>query len=154
MKRFRFTLEAVRVLRQRQEQDALDLYAKALVARQQAADRLGAARERLHEGWRDLRELLNRGCDAAALVRMKDYHRTLEKRRDECILAIGVAERRVGAAFNALMLARQQTEIVETGFQRQKARHERERAYEEQKFLDDLAGRRTASALTWNPTGG
>ncbi|HZQ48080.1 MAG TPA: hypothetical protein VFC07_13770, partial [Verrucomicrobiae bacterium] len=77
--------------------------------------------------------------------------RTLEKRREECDAAVSVAERRVNATFTAMLMARQQREIVDKGLQKQKAVHQREEAREEQKVLDDLGGRRTSSILSWNP---
>ena len=153
MKKFRFTLEAVRVLRQRQEQDAMDQYARTLVARQQALERLEAVQQQLSAGWQELRQALERGCPAAEATRMQEYHRLLEKRRDECLSALGLAERRVNAAFAAMLAARQQREIVDKSFEKQKAQHQRERAQDEQKLLDDLAGRRNASALMWSATG-
>jgi flagellar FliJ protein len=153
MKKFRFTLEAVGILRKRQEQDALDQYGRTLLLRQQAVSQLEMVRQTLAAGWQELRELLSHGCEAAAVSRMQAYHKTLEKRRDECIVALNVAERRVNAAFASLMTARQQREIVDKAFDKQTANHVRERAREEQKFLDDLAGRRGSSVLSWNPTG-
>jgi len=47
MKSFRFTLEAVRTLRQRQEQAAMEQYAQALLARQQAVAKLEALQHEL-----------------------------------------------------------------------------------------------------------
>ena len=44
MKKFRFTLDAVRVVRQREEKEALESYSSALLARQKALDRLEEVR--------------------------------------------------------------------------------------------------------------
>jgi flagellar export protein FliJ len=153
MKPFHFTLESVRVVRQRHEQDAMDQYARTLLSRHQAVERLEAVQQLLKAGWQELRQLLAHGCAAASAARMQDYHRSLEKRRDECVAALGVAERRVNAAFQAMMAARREREIVDKCFTKQKARHQREQVRVEQKFLDDLAGRRSASILSWNPAG-
>jgi flagellar export protein FliJ len=153
MKPFHFTLESVRTVRQRQEQEAMDQYARALLGRRLAVESLEAVQGQLSAGWRELRNLLARGCEAARVAQMQHYHRTLDKRRDECTLALGVAERRVNAAFQAMMAARQQREIVDKCFENQKTRHQREQLRVEQKFLDDLAGRRPAFVLAWNPTG-
>ena len=84
---------------------------------------------------------------------MHEYHRALEKRRDDFITALGVAERRVNVALQAMLVARREREIVDKFFDKQKARHQREQVKAEQKFLDDLAGRRSASILAWNPAG-
>ncbi len=153
MKSFHFTLESVRTLRQRHEQEAMDQYARMLLARRLAMDRLEAVQKQLSAGWQELRQLLARGCEAASVTRIQDYHRSLEKRRDEFVAALGVAERRVNAAFQSMLAARRDREIVDKCFDKQKARHQREQVKAEQKFLDDLAGRRTASVLAWNPAG-
>lgn len=153
MKRFRFTLEAVRTVRQRQEQDAMDQFARTLLARQQAVERLEAVQQRLTAGFHELRHLLSSGCEAATAAQMQAYHRALEKQRDECLAAVGLAERRVNAAFNVMLMARRQREIVDKGREKQQASYQREIAREEQKFQDDLAGRRTSSILAWNATG-
>ena len=152
MKSFHFTLEAVLTLRQRQEQKALELYAQALLARQQALERLEAAQHRLNTAFEELRAQLAAGCTASAAAQAHEYQRSLAKRRDECTLALGAAERRVNAALQGMLAARQQREIVDKCFEKQKSRHGRETARAEQKLLDDLAGRRANSILSWNPT--
>jgi flagellar export protein FliJ len=153
MKPFHFTLESVRTLRQRQEQEAMEHYARTLLARRLAVERLEAVQQQLSAGWQELRQLLARGCEAASAARMNEYHRSLEKRRDDCVMALGVAERRVNASFQAMLAARRGREIVDKCFDKQKVRHQREQVKVEQKFLDDLAGRRSASILAWNPAG-
>ncbi len=154
MKSFRFTLEAVRTLRRRQEQNALEQYAQTLLARQQASDRLQAVERELNAGWREMRELLARGGSAARTAQAHDYHRSLDERRKICARVLGSAELRVNAAFQAVLTARQQREIVDKCFERQKTSHQRGRLMEDQKLLDELSGRRVASILSWNPTQG
>ena len=153
MKRFEFTLEAVRILRRRQEQDAMDAYAKALLARQTAFMRLDQVQQELISGWHQLRALLDQGCQASQAARQQEYHRVIEKRRDELTAALATAERRVNAAFQAMLVARRALEIVDKAFSKQLAHHQREVLRGEQKFLDDLASRRQSSVLTWNPAG-
>lgn len=152
MKPFHFTLEAVRTLRQRQEQNAMEQYAQTLLTRQQTLDRLDAIQRELNEGWQELRGQLARGCTASQAAQAHDYHRALAKRRDEAIVALGLAERRVNAALQKMLTARQQREIVDKCCENQKAAHLREQFRAEQKLLDDLAGRRSPSSLSWNPT--
>ena len=153
MKPFHFTLESVRTVRQRQEQEAMEQYARTLLGRRQAVERLETVQKQLSAGWQELRQLLASGCEAARAAQMQEYHRALEKRRDEGVHALGVAERRVNVAFQFMMAARRQREVVDKFFEKQQAQHQRERARVEQKFLDDLAGRRSASVLAWNPAG-
>jgi flagellar export protein FliJ len=152
MKAFHFTLEAVRTLRQRQEQVAMDQYAQALLARQQAVERLAAVQRELGACAQDLRDKLNAGCSASAAAQAHDYHRALARRRDELAAALGLAERRVNAALQGMLSARQQREIVDKFFDKQKLRHQREVTREEQKFLDDLASRRGNSVFAFNST--
>lgn len=131
----------------------MEQYARTLLSRQQAVERLEAVQQQLTAGWQTLRNLLSNGCAAGKAAQMHDYHRLLEKRLDECVSALGLAERRVNAALQTMITARQQREIVDKCFEKQKNSHEREAARVEQKFLDDLAGRRSASVLSWNPAG-
>jgi flagellar export protein FliJ len=152
MKAFHFTLEAVRTLRQRQEQKAMELYAQALLARRQALERLDAAQNRLDAAFQELRGQLAAGCAASEAAQAHEYHRSLAKRRDECTLALGAAERRVNSALQAMLAARQQREIADKYFDKQKIHHGREVARADQKMLDDLAGRRVNSILSWHPT--
>jgi flagellar export protein FliJ len=152
MKPFHFTLEAVRTVRQRQEQNAMEQYAQALAFRQQALDRLEAVQRELSAGWNDLRDRLAKGCTAVEAAQANDYHRSVVRRRDECAVALGSAERRVNSALQTMLAARQQRELVDKFFTKQKGSHNRELARHEQKMLDDLAGRRNSSVLSWNPT--
>ena len=142
MKPFRFTLEAVRTLRQRQEQLAMEQYAQVLAARQQVLVRLDAIQAELNESWHLWRLQLAQSCPASQAAQAHDYQRALSQRRDQAISDLGVAERRVQAALQAMLAARQQTEIVDKSFENQKARHSREEFRHEQKIMDDLAGRR------------
>src|SRR5579871_163229 len=130
----------------------MEQYAQALAFRQQAVDRLEAAQRELNAGWNDLRDRLARGCTAMEAAQANDYHRSVVKRRDECTLALGNAERRVNSALQAMLAARQQRELVDKFFAKQKERHNRELTRQEQKMLDDLAGRRGNSVLAWNPS--
>ena len=130
----------------------MEQYAQALLVRQQTLDRLDAIQRELNAGWQELRGQLAKGCAASHAAQAHDYHRALGKRRDEAIVALGVAERRVNAALQTMLTARQQREIVDKSCEKQKARHVREQFRTEQKLLDELAGRRTVSTLSWNPT--
>jgi flagellar export protein FliJ len=150
MKPFRFTLEALGTLRRRQEQKAMELYAQTLLVRSQALNALDKAGRELNAFWEDLRGQLSRGCAAEEVARAHDYQRSLVQRRQECAAALETAERRVNAALQGMLQARQQREIVDKCFEKQKTAHQREQARGEQKFLDDLAGRR-GSLFAWKP---
>ena len=124
-------------------------YAQALLARKQALDRLDGIQRELEKGWHELRARLVSGCTASDAARAHVYLRSLEKRRDESALNLEVAERRVNAAMQSMLLARQQREVVDACFDKQKERHSRDAVRQDQKVLDDLASRRIPSILSW-----
>lgn len=152
MKRFQFTLEAVRIVRQRHEQEAMELYARALLARRQAMDRLDAVQRDLNAACQELRSLFASGGAASKAAQAHDYQRTVEKRRDDSAIELSLAERRLNAALQGMLNARRQREIVDKAYERQKSHHQRGQSRREQKLLDDLAGRRANFILSWNPT--
>lgn len=152
MKAFHFTLEAVRTVRERHEQAAMEHYAQALVAREQAAQRLNTAQEKLNAVGREIRALLAGGCTASKAAQAHESHRFLQQRLNECVSALGLAECQVNVALNAMLAARRQREIVDKFYDQQKTRHRRDQLRGEQKVLDDLAGRRPASIFSSNPT--
>lgn len=154
MKTFHFTLEAVRTVRERHEQAAMEQYAHALAAREQAARRVNDTREKLNAVAREIRALLAGNFAASRAAQAQDSHRALQQQLNECVAALGLAECQVNVAQNALLAARRQREIVDKFHDKQKTRHQREQLRGEQKVLDDLAGHRPNSILSWNPTGG
>jgi len=151
MKSLHFTLESLGTLRRRQEQKAMELYTQSLIGRRQAVEELEAVGHELSVCWQEWRGKMVAGCSAADAAHAHAYHLSLIKRRDEWALALETAERRENAALQAMSQARQQREIVDKCFDKQKARHRRDEARDEQKFLDDLAGRRGNSILAWKP---
>lgn len=142
MKAFHFSLEAVRTLRQRQENDALEQYARALMVRQQALTALEAIRERIQANWVEIRRLLAGPWIGSQASQLQDYHCALDRRQQECVAALRVAERGVQAASHAMLQARQQREIVDTYRDKQLASHQRLAVREEQKMIDEFSGRR------------
>lgn len=130
----------------------MEQYAQALLGRQQAVEKLSAIQRELHASWQELRKRMSAGCPASHLSQFNDYHRALKNHHDEANTALGVAERRVNAAMQTMLSARQQREIVDKSREKQKARHLREQFRAEQKVLDDIAGRRGGSSLSWNAT--
>jgi flagellar export protein FliJ len=147
MKAFRFTLEAVRTVRQRRENEALEEYSKSLAARQQVLDAVAIVEEQIARDFEHMRKLLTEGCSASAASQSQTFHLSLEKKRDELLAALGAAERRVNAASRLMLAARQQREIVDIFRDKQVATYQREELREEQKALDEFAGRRS-TALT------
>jgi flagellar export protein FliJ len=142
MKAFRFNLEAVRTLRQRQEHEALENYIRALLARQQALNRLEDIDQRIGYDFAQMRLLLAGGCTAAQAAQAQNYHSSLQKKRDDCAVALGQAERQLNDASQAMLATRQQREMVDVYREKQHALHQRLELREEQKIMDEFAIRR------------
>ena len=140
MKKFRFTLQAVRTLRQRAEQVALEHYAQALLAHRQALDKLEAVQRELQSLWAQWQEKLSGGLPAIQLAQLQAYVRTVQERQQEGEKAVAASLRRVNHQSKELLRARQQREVVERHFEQRKQRYDRELEAAEQKLLDELAG--------------
>src|SRR5580698_7398544 len=113
MKSFRFTLEAVGIVRQRQEQKAMEFYAQTLLAHRRTVEALEEAETELSASWQAWHGQMAAGCPAGEAMQVLAFHRSLTQRRDKCAVAVAAAERRVSAALPAMLLARQQREIVD-----------------------------------------
>jgi flagellar export protein FliJ len=152
MKAFRFTLQAVRTLRQRQEQLAMEDYAAALRSQQQAEARLAETQQELASGQHQSRNLLADGAAAAQIVQLQVYCRFLEVRgrdREEALNQARTATRQV---WQRLLEARRRREVVDKFYDRQREQYARAGQREEQKNLDDLSGRRPRT-ITASPVG-
>lgn len=147
MKSFRFSLQAVLTLRQRQERFALEAYAAALLVCHQAVSRMKAVELELSTSWSDLRCKQDAGCSAAVMSQASEYSRTLSRRRDEAGVALMAAERGMNVSLKSLLEARKQREIVDACHDKQKLAHQREQVRQENRLLDDLAGRRFTPLL-------
>ena len=153
MKKFRFTLQALRTLRQREEQLALEQYALAIAARRLAADRLNTAQQHCEAGWQARRQRLASGISAGDLAHMQAHCLTLEELKKECDAALQQTQLIVDEKWEKLIAARQAREAVDKYFARQRLRYDRAWQREEQKTLDDIGQRRVplAVVVTANP---
>ncbi|HTA29966.1 MAG TPA: flagellar export protein FliJ [Candidatus Cybelea sp.] len=145
MRAFRFTLEAVRILRQRQEHEALEDYIRALLVRQQALNSLEAIDQCIGRDFAEMRILLAGSCTAAQAAQAQNFHVALEQKREECATALGEAERLVNGASKAMLTARRQREMVDVFREKQQALHQRLELREEQKIMDEFAIRRVTA---------
>ena len=146
MKAFRFTLEAVRTVRQRQEHEALEDYIRALLARQTALNTVESIDRSIGRHFAEMRQLLAQGCTASQASQAQEYHRALELKRHGSALALAQAERRVNEASQAVLAARRQREMVEVYRDKQLALHQRLEMREEQKAMDEFATRRVTGS--------
>lgn len=131
----------------------MELYSQALLARQRALARFHKAQRELELALNESRLILEKGCTASDAARSSEYQQSLGRLRDESSLALGMAERGVNNAMRAMLLARQQREVVDKCFDRQKSKFQREESRGEQKLMDEFAGRRGAFGLAMNQTG-
>ena len=154
MKPFKFTLEAVRTLRNRQEKNALEQYGKAVQAREQALAFLWKTREEMEKIFQERLDLSD-GAPASTLAHLEKWTGEVAAREKECLQNVQLASLRVETTWQDLMLARQEREIVEKYLDRQRERYDRALDREEQKTLDELASRQGAlnpltPAFAWN----
>ena len=149
MKPFRFTLESVLIVRERQESEAKENYARELVAQRQAMAALRDAERELDEAFSEHRRRLVEGAPVVCLLQQQLYCAHLESNRKTAANAMAAAEDKVKQAVQAMVFARQQREVVEKFRGNQRAEYDRQMTMEEQKMLDELAGRRLDPALSW-----
>jgi hypothetical protein len=94
------------------EQQPLQEYVRALLARQQALDLLETTHQQIKQIWTVMRKLLDgagaasRAARAALATQTQSSYCSLEKRREACIAALHQAERRANAAWHAMLAAR------------------------------------------------
>lgn len=141
MKPFRFTLQAVRTVREREAQQALHEYVALLRALEDAKSRLRAAEEDLADGWDEFRRAAQANASAAELTRVQDWCELLLQRRREADAALKTARFKAHKALARYLAAHQACAVVEKGYARQRQAHERLRRKHEQKLTDDLAQR-------------
>lgn len=149
MKSFRFNLQSLLTLRQREERTAMERHAQALLARQSAVEDLDAVGRELANVWLRCSTELMDGCRAGDVVRSHQHCQRMEGERLRCQLAVAAAERATDLALHGLLAARQAREMVDQHRGHQRAEHDRALNREEQRFLDDLVTRRVAPGLTW-----
>jgi flagellar export protein FliJ len=147
MKRFRFTLEALRILRQRQEQDALEVYAKALLERQKAQDHLQQLKRQQAELEEETRREMSAGCQVHRLRQRQVFHESLRLGIRAQEQKLSLAEMGVQRAMQALVQAKQRREAVDNAHDRQKTAHGKQALREEAAMLDELAQRQLGESL-------
>jgi flagellar export protein FliJ len=148
MKPFKFSLQSLRTVRQRQEQEALEAYARALLERTQAQRALDRAQQDLNEAQMQWQQQAQQGCCAVEMARFATHCEQLARRRDQEREKLSQAERIVNTRLAATLHARQQREVVDKLQKRQRLAYDHEIARAEQQFLDDLAQRRPEASLT------
>ena len=152
MKRFRFSLQAVQTLRQRQEQVALQQYTETLVTRRAAEDQLRSARNDVTAAWSASREQLSSSVSADAIVQMRNFCRLREERHRHCETQLHEADKALELSWKRLVIARQRREAVEKFYRRQRRTHDYACEREAEKLLDEIAHNRPLNSAAWNLT--
>lgn len=153
MKRFEFKLQAVLTLRQRAEQAALEKYSRAILHRQQAAERVSESEMELSEGRRQWLNALADGCPAVRAAQMLGFCHLLEERKRQCEQTLNLADVELNQASQKMLFARQQREAVEKFLERQRERYDRTLREEERKLIDDLVNRRLPVSFSGSASG-
>lgn len=152
MRRFQSRVTALRDLRQRREEEALQVHSRALQERQTAEDRLQASIGALQRHQLEIQAQLNSGCPAASLARQDGYRLMLEEHCREGRRRVADACAATEASLKAVLLSRREREVVERFCTREREDHQREQLREEQKNLDEMALRRRGVDASFQTT--
>ncbi len=125
MQSFRFTLQAVRTLRLRQEQAALAHYLRAVQTHERDRDELRRTQLEQEAAWMRLRQGLPAGLSARQLSQLHAYSWTVEERRRADEAAGQLSLQLMSQAAQSLRLARRQREVVDKYYDKQKRSHDR-----------------------------
>ncbi|MFM1770093.1 MAG: hypothetical protein RJA22_2622 [Verrucomicrobiota bacterium] len=142
MKSFRFSLQPLQVLRERQEQAALNAYARAVQAQTAAAHALQAARLALEAGWTAQQASVRQAAPAAQLAQAHQHCQVLERRTEACAQTLRAAQGAASQAFTRWTAARQASALLEQCRENQLREYRVQVLRHEQKRLDDLGRRR------------
>jgi len=154
MKPFRFTLEAVRTLRQQAEQRAWLHFARLLRRHLEEQDQLRQAAQEAGAAWREAQRRGAGAMPALELQRLTAYARMAEQRRRNGVEAVAASQRALDEAARLCREARRQCELVETYHRKQKTNYQRAVFVEEQKMLDELAKRNSSLRWSWSGEAG
>jgi len=156
MKAYEFNLEPVQTVRRREEQVALEAYARALVDRTRASDGVRSAERVLASERAEWQRRAGDGCQAGVLAHRASGCQILVRQLEDRIRLLGEAERIVQQRLQDVLRTSQRLEAVNKLEVRGRQAHAAAAAREEQKFLDELAQRRagasTISSLKENPS--
>ena len=107
------TLQALRTLRQRQEQHALQRYGEAIVARQAAFEKLESIKRQRDQSLAFLRDEVIRGANDAQVAQAEAYCLSVESLKQECEAEIASSQGLVDRRWQRLVEARRQREMLD-----------------------------------------
>jgi len=144
MKKFTFSLQAVRSLRERREKSAVEAYGEAMQKRLAILTQLASIRERMEFAYDRVRESQRAPHSSDSLSRLQDWCSTLAAEEATCLDDLEAAERNVATKWNDYLLARRELEIVQRYFNKEKENYDRELNRVEQRELDEMCHRNPA----------
>lgn len=146
MKRFNFSLQPIRVLREQKEQAAQQNYVLALRACEEAAAHVRTAGEELAACWTTLGDKLASGTEATDLLRTRAWCNVLELRLRERTGALEKARLDVDNVWREMLLATRDRETLDRFHDRARRSYDRDVQRAEQKEMDELALRGAGSS--------
>ena len=139
MKSFQFSLAALAVLREQQEQTAQKKYVEALHFCEAAAGRVDTASHELMNCWRDLTGKLSAGVSAVEFLRARAWCNVLELRLKERTAALEQARLKVDAVWQEMLGATRDRESLDRFHDKKRRAYNTQLQRAEQKELDELA---------------
>jgi flagellar export protein FliJ len=139
MKRFKFPLESLRVLRQQKEHAAQLRYARALNVCSHAEQQVKNAAAELDKNWNFLRGELASAIGADKLAQLRTWCTVLEIRWHERKAALLEARRVAEIAFREVLAATRDREGLDRFHDRARLAHDQESLRAEQKNFDEMA---------------
>lgn len=153
MKPFRFTLEPVRVLRERKEREAMERYGQALMEVNRCKKAIADIDHQMLCLQKEFQSQLLKGALSDQIVHQQIFVAHLQECRKKAVAELNESEEKAKQAMQEMMLARQDREIIDKFREKQRAAYDHVINLEEQKLLDELAGRQKDSALSWKTQG-
>jgi flagellar export protein FliJ len=148
MKNFKFSLQALMTLREREEQTALQDYGRSLRNLEEARRKLEQAQSELAQAQARVQERFLCAGPAVELAQLQEFCASMEKKNRECEYMVKVAQNKSQQAFTRLVAARQAKTVVTKYFETQKKRHQEQRRKYEQKALDDMVN--SSGSALWS----
>ena len=139
MKKWKFSLEAVRLLKNRIEEDAAQKHAQALLRLNRARAELADTEKELNTA--ALLQFSNRRSTGQKLMQINQYIAWLEKQRRERLDRCLHAEKDGTLARAALEKAAREREILDQLHDHQQSEHRFHIGRQEQKWMDEMAAR-------------
>lgn len=141
MKPFRFRLQAVQTLREKQETEAVEIYARACRRQERAAVQLEEVRQELLETQLDRNRRLQTNCRIGEVIQIEGFLSILKDRIQECQAAWQRECGQVQQAERGMREARQRREVIAKWLERDRQRHAAALRMHEQKAEDEMAAR-------------